>query len=229
MRCTAEYCKSRALNGESVCYAHLLVALGEKARESLNPDKCRAEGCTRGASGNRSRGLCVGHYNRSEDRRVAHRIAAGYRSYGNILQEAEMQLEGAPSCIYCSRSFSVSWFSCEAEHVIPIVALGGTNIWWNRVPACASCNRGRGGKHAKTPAAWLDGKSLSTGVTFEALSTEEEKSLLLSEVALQRECVQSGNIGEAPWWSLWARMGMPLGLDEHLSVGWSIYANERAA
>ena len=229
MLCAAKNCKSRALKAEDVCYTHLLDSLQHAARKRLNPDRCCAPGCNRGTSGSRRLRLCLPHYSATEGRRVAQRVSCQHRAYGEILQEAELQLERAPSCVYCSRSFSKGWFACEAEHVVPILALGGTNIWWNRVPSCAGCNRGRGGKHTKAPSAWLNGRSLSTGVTFEALTVAEEKSLLLSEVALQRESLQTGQIGSAPWWSIWARMGMPLNLEEHLSVGWSLYSNEVAS
>ena len=54
---------------------------------------------------------------------------------------------GLYACVYCDAPFE------DIEHTIPR-AQGGTDHIENLVPSCANCNRGPGGKHARTPAEW---------------------------------------------------------------------------
>lgn len=57
---------------------------------------------------------------------------------------ADLDLYG---CVYCGAEYE------DVDHVIPR-SQGGTNHVENLVPACRSCNRGVGGKFARTPAQW---------------------------------------------------------------------------
>jgi len=51
-------------------------------------------------------------------------------------------------CVYCGAPAE------EIDHFIPI-ALGGADAPWNVVATCIACNRGPGGKHARSPFEFL--------------------------------------------------------------------------
>jgi hypothetical protein len=53
------------------------------------------------------------------------------------------------TCLYCQTAPTE-----DLEHVFP-KALGGTDDLANLAPACATCNRGPGGKHDRHPIEWL--------------------------------------------------------------------------
>lgn len=56
------------------------------------------------------------------------------------------------SCAYCKTLITPK--EVEFDHFLPI-KLGGKTEIKNMLPACSSCNRGRGGKFDKEPRTWL--------------------------------------------------------------------------
>lgn len=64
-------------------------------------------------------------------------LKAGVRTIAPSVRSAIL---ASGPCVYCGDPKPV-----EVDHVIP-VAWGGLSIWWNLVPACFRCNRGKGDK-----------------------------------------------------------------------------------
>jgi 5-methylcytosine-specific restriction endonuclease McrA len=63
---------------------------------------------------------------------------------GRIASAVRARLCVDARCVYCGYAFGRDE-SPDMDHVIPM-ALGGTGELWNLAPACASCNRSKGGR-----------------------------------------------------------------------------------
>lgn len=193
--CSFQSC-TRPVEGLGLCAAH---GKQQRAGRALSPIRaklpygspCSVSGCSGILD---SAGLCYRHYSQLPQRRLdSARRKANIRASGFV---AKQMLEGIQSadCFYCGRASS----RMEADHLIPIER-GGTNIWWNLVPACRSCNRK---KNDQDPLLWLEkaGKSVSVRGLDVERDVAEQRSRLLDPSRWN---------DPAPEDSLWRRLGLP--------------------
>lgn len=187
--------------------------------KKLNSVDMRRAKCSHRKCPNRAtqKGVCLKHYmhipaQRARKRKDFHDT----RARGDTDREALILLLCAVRCLYCGKKSNV-----EIEHIVAVGPYNGTNVWWNLVPACTECNHGIGGKGVRVPGLWLAGKKLANGKVFEGLSAENESTLLLLEQEHQTAVATKAAASPAPWWSIWARMGLPLDLETHKRNSWN--------